>query len=305
MPIISKRKIVIFILFAIIFLTLISPNVYAAEDLSISPSHGVAGSKIDVTFDIRNHFYDKYENQVGYEWHRDNLWEEYVFKEYKIVWNMYNEDDDEPDNWYVIGSGNVNSHGVLSAEATIPNGFIPGSHTIVAVYAYNDQDYLSWWSGTFVLDEGGIGPDPDPWPCIIATATYGGPFEPEVVYMRYVRDTLIGSSQVGKSLVDGWNSFYYLWSPQIAERISQSHMLKTTSTALLLPLFSIIQITEFQYHTLAWINPNIASFVSFSIAALLSISVYIIAPLLLLFVFVKKRGKITKITSIVKKGLKK
>jgi hypothetical protein len=38
-------------------------------------------------------------------------------------------------------------------------------------------------------------------PCIIATVAYGSPMAPEVAYMRYVRDNLIGSTEIGGRLV--------------------------------------------------------------------------------------------------------
>ena len=54
--------------------------------------------------------------------------------------------------------------------------------------------------------------------CIIATATYGGPFASEVVYMRSVRDDMVGSNTLGKSIVSSWNSFYYSWSPPMRQQ---------------------------------------------------------------------------------------
>lgn len=45
--------------------------------------------------------------------------------------------------------------------------------------------------------------------CIIATATYGSSMDSEVIFMRNVRDNMIGSTDIGKKLVIGWNVFYY------------------------------------------------------------------------------------------------
>ena len=114
--------------------------------------------------------------------------------------------------------------------------------------------------------------------CIIATATYGGPLAPEVVYMRSVRDDMIGSNGVGSVLVDGWNKFYYSWSPPVANAIAGSAFLKSTFTVLLLPLLGIMHITAFQYSFVAPVNIELASVSAFATAALLSIMFYSVLP---------------------------
>jgi hypothetical protein len=115
-------------------------------------------------------------------------------------------------------------------------------------------------------------------PCIIATATYGGPMASEVVFMRSVRDDLIGSSATGSVLVRAWNAFYYSWSPPIAYAIADSSTLKTIATAVLAPLLGSMYIVAGVYNGIAWINPDIAAIVSFSLAAALSIGIYILLP---------------------------
>ncbi|OGD52920.1 hypothetical protein A3K80_03080 [Candidatus Bathyarchaeota archaeon RBG_13_38_9] len=75
--------------------------------------------------------------------------------------------------------------------------------------------------------------------CLIVTATFGTEMAPEVIFMRHVRDDMIGSNEVGRILIVGWNNFYYSWSPTIAEIISNSEMLRSASNVLLVPLIAI------------------------------------------------------------------
>jgi len=117
-------------------------------------------------------------------------------------------------------------------------------------------------------------------PCIIATATYGGPLAGEVVFMRSVRDDLIGSSPTGSVLVSAWNSFYYSWSPPVAYAIADSGALKSVFSVLLAPLLGSMYVVAEVYHGLAWINVDLAAVVSFILAAALSIGIYIILPAL-------------------------
>jgi sugar lactone lactonase YvrE len=119
---------------------------------------------------------------------------------------------------------------------------------------------------------------PPKGPCIIATATYGGPLASEVVFMRSVRDDLIGASPTGSVLVNAWNSFYYSWSPPVASAIADSGGLKTLSSALLAPLLGSMYVVAGVYDGIAWLSPDLAAVVSFMIAAALSISIYILLP---------------------------
>jgi len=130
-------------------------------------------------------------------------------------------------------------------------------------------------------------------PCIIATATYGGPYAPEVVYMRHVRDDLIGSNDVGKILVAGWNKFYYLWSPPVAYSISGSPPLRSVFTVLLLPLLGSMHVVSFVYESIATFSPEFASVIGFLTAAIMAITIYILLPITLLR-GVLKRARIKK-----------
>ncbi|WP_455368659.1 CFI-box-CTERM domain-containing protein [[Eubacterium] cellulosolvens] len=132
-------------------------------------------------------------------------------------------------------------------------------------------------------------PTPEPPPgCIIVTATLGSPMAPEILYMRHVRDDMIGSNEVGKILVAGWNTFYYSWSPPIAEGISKYEPLRATVGILLTPLFGIIHSTAFIYTGIESINTALASTISFLSAAIMSIAVYVTIPILGLRILVRK-----------------
>ncbi len=124
--------------------------------------------------------------------------------------------------------------------------------------------------------------------CIIATATYGSALSPEVKFMRHVRDDLIGSNNVGKVLVNGWNRFYYSWSPPIAYAITGSQLLRSAFTVLLTPLMGIIHVVAFEYSLMESVSPELASVTGFITAAIMSILVYIVAPVWLIRVITRR-----------------
>lgn len=128
-------------------------------------------------------------------------------------------------------------------------------------------------------------------PCIIATAAYGSPMAPEVVHMRMVRDTMIGGTPAGRILRDGFNLWYYSWSPPIAIWISTSDTLRAVFRVLLIPIVVIVNVTEFIFQHLG--GGNLAAVTSFLIAAFLSIGTYIALPGALLVGLIQLNKRVT------------
>lgn len=53
--------------------------------------------------------------------------------------------------------------------------------------------------------------------CLIATATYGTELAPQVQMLREIRDNSLIQTQSGKNFMNGFNAFYYSFSPAIAD----------------------------------------------------------------------------------------
>ena len=66
-------------------------------------------------------------------------------------------------------------------------------------------------------------PEPEPLPpariggCLIATASYGSELAPQVQLLREIRDNTVLQTQSGTSFMNGFNHFYYSFSPTIAD----------------------------------------------------------------------------------------
>jgi hypothetical protein len=117
--------------------------------------------------------------------------------------------------------------------------------------------------------------------CVIATATFGSVLAPEVVYMRYVRDQLIGSTPSGRTLIEAFNMFYYAWSPAVAEVIAGNELLRAVFRVILLPLLGIVHISAVIFRTVALVTGQTdqASVFAFLGAAVMTISVYVALPI--------------------------
>jgi hypothetical protein len=141
---------------------------------------------------------------------------------------------------------------------------------------------------------------PRPPGCVIATATYGSSAAPEVAYMRYVRDRLIGSTPTGRALVIAFNAFYYSWSPSLARIIAASGALRAVFRVLLLPLVATVHATALVFTTAGIItgSPDAASAVAFLSAACMTLVAYAALPVLSVAQLIKaiRRKRLRKLT---------
>jgi hypothetical protein len=118
---------------------------------------------------------------------------------------------------------------------------------------------------------------------------------PEVVYMRHVRDDLVGSSVTGQVLVENWNCFYYSWSPSVAALAVRSNFIRSVIRIVLSPLMAIILTTAYAFQIVAPINGDLASLFAFLLAASSSISVYILTPSIIGLLLIRRlRKKLAK-----------
>jgi M6 family metalloprotease-like protein len=118
--------------------------------------------------------------------------------------------------------------------------------------------------------------------CVIATAAFGSAMAPEVAYMRYVRDNLIGSAHLGRILVDRFNAFYYSWSPQVAQIVSSNSFLRAAFRFLLVPVIAAVRAAALSFLAISGItgSADAAAIVAFVLAASICILAYFVLPLI-------------------------
>jgi hypothetical protein len=110
--------------------------------------------------------------------------------------------------------------------------------------------------------------------CIIATAAYGSEMAPEVVYMRYVRDRVVGSTPIGGVIVGVWNAWYYSWSPPIAVFISDKPWLRAVFRILLMPVSISVRAADLTFNAIG--GGNFGSVIAFLFAAMISTLAYVV-----------------------------
>ncbi|MDC8438062.1 MAG: fibronectin type III domain-containing protein, partial [Candidatus Nitrosotenuis sp.] len=92
--------------------------------------------------------------------------------------------------------------------------------------------------GMCVLDEKGGG-------CLIATAAYGTEMAPQVQMLREIRDNVLFGTSSGTAFMTGFNSFYYSFSPSVANLERQNSVFKEAIRVALTPMLSTLSILNY------------------------------------------------------------
>ncbi len=118
--------------------------------------------------------------------------------------------------------------------------------------------------------------------CLIATATFGSELAPQVQFLREIRDNTVLSTASGTSFMTAFNSFYYSFSPAVADLERQNPVFKETVKVAITPLLSSLSLLQY-----VDIDSE-AEMLGYGIGIiLLNIGMYFIAPLMLIHKFRK------------------
>ncbi|KKL97380.1 hypothetical protein LCGC14_1835080, partial [marine sediment metagenome] len=78
--------------------------------------------------------------------------------------------------------------------------------------------------------------------CLIATATFGSELAPQVQQLRELRDNKLLQTNSGSAFMSGFNQFYYLFSPTIADWERESPIFKEAVKVTITPLLATLSI---------------------------------------------------------------
>jgi len=81
--------------------------------------------------------------------------------------------------------------------------------------------------------------------CLIATAAYGSEMAPQVQMLREIRDNSLLQTQSGQSFMQGFNSFYYSFSPTIADYERQNPVFKEAVKLTITPLLASLSLMNY------------------------------------------------------------
>ena len=81
--------------------------------------------------------------------------------------------------------------------------------------------------------------------CLIATAAYGSEMAPQVQLLREIRDNTVIQTQSGTSFMTAFNTFYYTFSPAIADYERENPVFKEAVKVGLTPLLTSLTILNY------------------------------------------------------------
>jgi len=81
--------------------------------------------------------------------------------------------------------------------------------------------------------------------CLIATATYGSELAPQVQMLREIRDNSLLQTQSGQSFMQGFNQFYYSFSPIIADYERENPAFKEAVKLTIMPLITSLSLLNY------------------------------------------------------------
>jgi len=125
-------------------------------------------------------------------------------------------------------------------------------------------------------------PEPETEPvriggCLIATASYGSELAPQVQLLREIRDNTVLQTQSGISFMNGFNHFYYAFSPTIADYERENFVFKEAVKLTLTPLLA--SLTLLQYTDIDSEHEMLGYGIGL---ILLNIGMYFVAPAILI-----------------------
>ena len=120
--------------------------------------------------------------------------------------------------------------------------------------------------------------------CLIATAAFGSELSPEVQYLRNFRDHYIFSTMAGSNFMNVFNTWYYSFSPYVADYERQQPWFQESVRILIYPLLGALSISEKAYS----LFPGEAGAIIAGLVASSIIGMVYVSPLLLAVEKVKK-----------------
>jgi hypothetical protein len=81
--------------------------------------------------------------------------------------------------------------------------------------------------------------------CLIATAAFGSEMEPQVQFLRELRDNTVLQTQAGISFITAFNSFYYSFSPAVADYERENPIFKEAVKLALTPLLTSLMLLNY------------------------------------------------------------
>jgi Putative Ig domain len=122
--------------------------------------------------------------------------------------------------------------------------------------------------------------------CLIATATYGSEMAPQVQFLREIRDSKVMSTASGVSFMTAFNSFYYSFSPTVADLERENPMFKEVVKIGITPMLSSLSIMSAADSEQEILTYGIG-------VILMNVGMYFVAPVMIVYSIKKAKTRLS------------
>ena len=191
----------------------------------------------EVNLDTSQILVDDYKNTSQYESECNSLWKEYtqLGQESKTWKNSCMDSGKFPNSEHVVDMYHT-MNGVCRVATLIPIEQSINESEINCGKGTVDVNGQCVVDTTKSSKGGG---------CLIATATYGSELAPEVQKLRELRDNQLLSTTSGTHFMNTFNSFYYSFSPIIADYERENPLFKEMVKLFITPMITSLSILNY------------------------------------------------------------
>lgn len=152
---------------------------------------------------------------------------------------------DADGNIILIRTVQTDAEGNLALKFKIPSSAKAGTFDIVANTEVDGQQVTK---STTISTSEAYAQQPESQKgggCLIATATYGSEFAPQVQKIRELRDNILLKTNAGTKFIDGFNQMYYSFSPIISDWERQNPTFKEAVKLTITPLIATLSLLQY------------------------------------------------------------
>jgi len=141
----------------------------------------------------------------------------------------------------LIRTVELGAGGTYDLEFKIPSSGETGNYQIISNAKVGGETITE----TKTISQSSQPSSPQGGGCLIATATFGSELAPQVQMLREIRDNSLLQTQSGQSFMQGFNSFYYSFSPAIADLERQNPVFKEAVKLAITPLLASLSLLNY------------------------------------------------------------
>jgi hypothetical protein len=158
-----------------------------------------------------------------------------------LIATITSSTDLEDSGWFFTS----NSNGKIEGRYLFGSDISASNQDLILSITNNKSEYLGVKLETPVEVTESESPESPGGGCLIATAAFGSELVPQVQLLREIRDNTVLQTESGSAFMAGFNNFYYLFSPAIADYERENPVFKEAVKLTLTPLLTSLTILNY------------------------------------------------------------